>query len=215
MTKNLNDIYVGVNSQDKKRRKNDFYGTPPLVTHILCKYSDVPRTIVEPCSGRGNISVELKRQNRDVKSFDLYKYDHELIDDIQNDQDVLTLPKQDCEGLVTNPPYFKSLPQKILQKSLKEYDYTAMFVRLTFLEGMRRYSIFKEHAPSQIIFFSDRVRFSEKKTEAVDIEDQIGGMIAYMWIIFDKNKTGTKLDWILMKDEYNEWRELYDKRTNT
>jgi len=42
-------------------------------------------------------------------------------------------------------------------------------------------------------------------------------MIAYMWIVWDKRKKvdSTNLRWVLLKDEYDEWREHYDKCSNS
>jgi len=215
MSKNLRDIYTGVNKADPNRNTNDLYPTPPLATYILCKYSNVPKKIVEPCAGKGNISVELRRNGHEVRNFDAFNYEnsHDLI---CTGQDVLTLPKQEgYEGLVTNPPYFQDLPRKILEKSLRDYDYTAMFVRLTFLEGIKRHKLFKENKPSQIIFLSDRIRFiNGSDVEPIEYHEQIGGMIAYMWLIFDKKTETreTKLDWALLRDEYPEWLKHYKEK---
>ena len=212
MANNLSNIYTGVNKNDPNRNQNDLYPTPPLATYILCKYSNVPKKIVEPCAGKGNISIELERNGHDVISFDLFEYPDSLVK-INTGQDVLLLPKQEkYEGLVTNPPYFKDLPRKILEKSLVEYDYTALFLRLTFLEGIKRHNLFKANKPSQIIVLSDRIRFKNDCVgEPIEMKDQIDGMISYMWIIFDKKAEHkeTKMDWVLLRDEYNEWHENY------
>lgn len=138
MTKNLADIYVGVKRNDPNRNENDLYPTPPLATYILKKYVSLPKNIVEPCAGRGNISIELQRCGFNVASFDLNKYDPVLCK-IQTGVDVLSLPKQvGYDALVTNPPYYKDLPRLIAEKGIAEYDVTALFVRLTFLEGKKR-----------------------------------------------------------------------------
>lgn len=130
--------------------------------------------------------------------------------------DVLDLPKQSgYDGLITNPPYFKDLPRKIAEKGVAEYDYTALFVRLTFLEGIKRKKLFATHPPTSIIFLSDRVRFRPNlEGEAIEREDQIGGMIAYMWIVWDKKAKydNTKLQWVCLSEEYDEWRAIYDER---
>ena len=202
---------MGVNKKDSNRNKNDLYPTPPLATFILQKYIDLPKTIVEPCAGRGNISIELTRNGYNVRSFDLYDYSDKLCPIITG-KDVLTLEKQvGYNGLVTNPPYFKNLPEKILIKSLEDYDLTALFVRLTFLEGKRRHGIFSKNTPSDILFFSDRVKFKSDAPEAINKNEQIGGMIAYMWIVFRRNHVGpTNLRWVLLENEYDEWREHYE-----
>jgi hypothetical protein len=212
MSKSLKDIYVGVNKSDHSRNKNDLYPTPPLTTYILCKYSNVPKNVVEPCAGKGNISIELERNGHNVRSFDLFKYDNSLVN-IQTDQDAMQLPKQSgFDALVTNPPYFKDLPRKILEKGLSEYPYVALFLRITFLEGIKRHELLKTNPPTQIIILSDRVRFGNFDHEPIAREDQINGMISYAWFIWDRRENttqNTKLDWVLLRDEYDEWYHNY------
>jgi hypothetical protein len=213
MAKGLNDVYVGVNQSDANRRENDFYPTPPLVTYILHKYSKIPTKVVEPCAGRGNIAVELKRCGYDVKAFDLNEY-ADCHYPVEAGHDVMILPKvEGYDGFVTNPPYFKDLPRKIAEKAIPEYEYTAMFLRLTFLEGQKRKQLFTKHTPSDIIILSDRVKFEANLVqEPIDFENQIGGMISYMWIIWDKktDNKDTKIKWVSLKEEYEEWRKHYE-----
>lgn len=212
MAKNLTTVYSGVKKNDEDRRENDLYETPPLATYILHKYIDVPHKVVEPCAGRGNIAIELQRCGHDVLAFDLNTYPNTIFD-VQTDQDVLKLNKPEgYEAFITNPPYFKDLPRKIAEKGVNEYDFTALFVRLTFLEGVKRNKLFANNPPSDIIFLSDRIKFKPNVVgEPIEMDDQIGGMIAYMWIVFKKNHEGpTNLRWVCLKDEYAEWREKYD-----
>lgn len=209
----LTDIYVGVKKNNPNRKENDFYPTPPLATYILCKYAKPPQNIFEPCAGRGNISVELARNGHNVLSHDLNDYENSLCS-IVTSQDALTTPKQTfADGVVTNPPYHKDLPRKLAEKWIQEYDYTAMFLRLTFLEGKKRNSLFTNHAPSDIIFLSDRVKFNSNVIEPIGKKDQIGGMIAYAWFIWDKkaNHKYTRCQWALLENEYDEWKVNYDR----
>lgn len=217
MANNLTDIYVGVKKNDPNRKKNDFYPTPPLATYILCKYGKPPQNILEPCAGRGHISSELLRNGHSVKSMDLNQYDDTLTD-INTSYDAMELPKDEwAQGVVTNPPYHKDLPRKLAEKWIDEYEYVAMFLRLTFLEGKKRNKLFTSNPPSDIIFLSDRVRFDSNIREPIEKKDQIGGMIAYMWIIWDKKHPPglTKMRWAMLEDEYDEWRLQYDKCGDT
>ncbi len=214
MAKNLSDIYVGVKKDDPNRNKNDLYPTPPLATYILHKYVNLPRNILEPCAGRGNISAELIRHGYNVKSTDLYEYEPTLCN-IETGVDILKLPKQNgYDALITNPPYHKDLPRKIAEKGIVEYDLTALFVRLTFLEGKKRKDLFTSNPPSDIIILSDRIRFGTGLLEPINKQDQLGGMICYCWVVFRKNKTDgpTNLRWVLLSDEYDEWRKIYDDK---
>lgn len=212
MASSLSDIYSGVKKKDPKRRTNDFYPTPPLATYVLHKYFNLPNKIIEPCAGRGNISIELERHGYKVRSFDLNSYNNLLVPVITN-QDALTLPKQEgYNAVVTNPPYHMDLPRKIAEKYSSEYSVTAMFLRLTFLEGKKRKKLFTKHAPSDIIFISDRVKFANNIVEPIEKSDQIGGMISYAWFIWDNRtkNTNTNLQWICLEDEYEEWRKNYN-----
>jgi hypothetical protein len=221
MAKNLTDIYVGVKRDDPNRNENDLYPTPPLATYILQKYVSLPKNIVEPCAGRGNISIELQRCGFNVASFDLYQYDPTLCA-IKTGVDVLSLPKQPgYDALVTNPPYHKDLPRVIAEKGVAEYDFTALFVRLTFLEGKKRKKLFTNHPPSNIIFLSDRIRFDRPDytglLEPINKSNQLGGMIAYCWVIWNKKAEhrNTKLRWVTLEDEYDEWRSHYEQHKHS
>ena len=104
----------------------------------------------------------------------------------------------------------KNLPTKIAEKSINSYTYTAMLVRLTFLEGKARHSLFTKYPPTDIIIFSDRVRFGQFDYEPVERDEQLGGMICYAWIVWDKRKTSTSVKWVKLADLYDEWRVNYD-----
>lgn len=214
MAKTLTDIYVGVKKNSEDRNTNDLYRTPPLATYILQKYSNIPHNVVEPCAGYGNIAIELERHGHNVKCFDLNQYPEALCQ-IQTGMDVLALDKQlGYDALITNPPYHQDIPRKLVQKALTEYDYVAVLVRLTFLEGKKRKALFDKHTPTKILIFSDRIKFDNKYLEPIEKQDQIGGMIAYAWVIWDKTDKidHTVLKWVLLEDEYPEWREKYNKQ---
>jgi hypothetical protein len=213
MAINLMDVYSGVDKNDPKRHKNDLYRTPPIATYLLCKYSNPPKKIVEPCAGYGNIAVELIRNGHDVNCFDLNSYPEAMLS-IKTGQSALDIPKQsDYDGLITNPPYKNNFPKLLTEKAIAEYDYTALLLRLTFLEGTRRKKLFDKFPPSEIIFFSDRIRFDSDKVEPVEKSEQVGGMICHAWFIWKKNEsTATKLTWVSMIEEYDEWRQHYEAR---
>ncbi len=214
-SKTIFDVYSKVKKNDPDRNENDLYPTPPLATYILHKYIDLPHNIVEPTAGRGNISIELIRNGYNVQSFDLFEYDNPLCN-ITTGQDVLELQKPaGAEALITNPPYHKNLPHVIAEKGISEYNMTALFVRLTFLEGKKRKKLFTNHPPCDIIFLSDRIRFDTGLVEPIEKKDQLGGMIAYCWVVFRKDHVGpTNLRWVLLDEEYDEWRSHYDKALN-
>lgn len=219
MAKTLRDVYVGVDKTNPERHTGDFYPTPPLATFILAEKMGerMPGIIIEPCAGRGHISAELIRSGRQVVSYDLNTYDDCLVP-VHSPVDATTLGMHGhLYGIVTNPPYHKNLPHILSKKFITEYDFVAMFVRLTFLEGKRRKKLFTEHPPSDIIIFSDRVRFATMVDEPVEMKDQIGGMICYIWVVWSKDNLltkETKTHWVLAEDYYDVWRSNYESCIN-
>lgn len=219
MASNLKDIYVGVRKNKEDRSENDFYPTPPLATYVLAAIlgKDMPKRIVEPCAGRGHISIELMRNGFDVTSCDLNQYENCLVP-VTGGVDAMELPHQGAVGIVTNPPYFKDLPRKLAQKFVSEYDFVAFFVRLTYLEGKKRKKLFTDYPPSDIIFLSDRINFgptAELQSEAIEQSEQIGGMIAYAWVVWNKGKKQQNFHWALLEDYYPEWLEQYNLSDKT
>jgi len=214
MASNLRDIYVGVNRNDPNRNTNDLYRTPPIATYLLCKYSNPPKKIVEPCAGFGNIASELIRNGRDVVCYDLNEYPQAIVP-VTTGVNALDLPKVvGYDGLITNPPYKSDFPRILAEKSIADYDYTAMLLRLTFLEGVRRKALFDKQPPSQMIFFSDRIRFDSSEIEPVEKKEQIGGMVAYAWFVWANEPEWTGAKWVCMNEEYDEWRQNYETRNN-
>ncbi len=206
----LFDMYSNVKINSDNRRKNDFYPTPPLAVYTLLQNYNVPNKIIEPCAGRGHISTELIRNGHDVKSYDLNEYEDPFCK-VETGKDFLTLEKPyEYDGLITNPPYYKGLPLQMLKKAVDEYSFVAFFLRLTFLEGKSRKEFFDKYPPSSIMFLSDRVKFSENTYYPIEKQDQIGGMIAYMWLIYDKNEKYDPYKWIKVEDYYDDWRLNFD-----
>lgn len=219
MAKNLTDIYVGVNKNSVERHENDLYATPPLGTYALLKTlgSRVPQTILEPCAGRGHIAAELARSGRTIIAHDLFSYEN-LVFLVESGYDAELPLIWPADGVITNPPYYKDLPRKLVLKWIQEYDFVACFLRLTFLESKKRKKLFTEHPPSDIIICSDRISFigtTENKTEPTAKQDQIGGLIAYAWFVWDKNKPhqNTNIQWVLLEDYYDEWLDTYKRQS--
>ena len=210
----LLDTYSKVNKSDEDRRENDFYPSPPLsVYSLIKKYPDIPKRILEPCSGCGDISYELARNGFLVTSTDLHKYDNTYVN-VQSGVDYMTQPKlQGVDGVITNPPYHKDLAFRMLEKSVKDYDFTAFLLRITFLEGKRRHDFFKENPPTKVLVFSDRLGFSKDRSLDFFMNRQNKGMICYAFFIWDSNsKVKNEVDWVLASDYYQEWKDSLDEK---
>lgn len=193
----LTDAYI-IKQNSDTRKTNDFYPTAPIATLSLLKHANVPKRIWEPAAGRGHISKELIRNGHEVVSSDLYAYENSLVP-IETGVDFMEAEYKDVDGIITNPPYMKNLPQKFIEKSLKLYQFTAIFARLTFMESATRYKLFTEHPPTDILVFSQRIQCSE--VYFTPKEKQIGGMVAYAFFVWDKRLEYTnRITWIRPSD---------------
>ena len=201
---NLTSAYI-MRRNAINRKENDYYPTPPLATkYLVKKFGHVmPKNIWEPAAGRGWISRTLQDDGFNIHSSDLYSYEAPLVD-IDTGQDFLTCkaPK-DYKGIVTNPPYKDKMPQKLLERSLEEFEFTAFFLRLTFMESAGRYELFKDNPPS-VLVFSPRMNCQEEKFGTY--EGQMGGMVAYAWYVWSDKLPGGTVQWCNPKEMLNDKR---------
>jgi len=202
----LNSAYIcngASNHSEVERELNDFYATPPVATKELIKYlketyPEIDNDIIwEPACGKGHISQCLIDAGYNVMSTDLYdrgfaggKYGA--------DNDFLNVkngPYTNCH-IITNPPY--KYAQEFVEKAmeiLEDGKICCMFLKLTFLEGKKRYEMFKKYPPEKILVFSSRVNCAHSGD--FEKEPERGGAVAYAWYIWRKgNADSPVIEWI-------------------
>lgn len=107
--------------------------------------------------------------------------------------DFLAIDNQEWNGdIVTNPPYIYA--QEFIEKALSiipEGRKVAMFLKLQFLEGKGRKSLFVNHPPKTVYVSSSRIECGLNgvfKNESA---------VAYGWYVWEKGFKGpTTLKWI-------------------
>jgi len=88
--------------------KNDFVQTPSEITKVLLQNEKFEGTILEPCCGKGAISIVLIEHGYSVVSSDKNKYGYGY------EKDLLDIT--DCfDNVITNPPFTQ---QQIVKKHL-------------------------------------------------------------------------------------------------
>lgn len=161
-----------------KREKNDFYPTPRYVTELLLKSENFSSMVWEPACGAGDISLVLSANGFQVYSTDLnadkYGFGEKLnFLSIRNNKRI--------DNIITNPPF--SLATEFILKS-KELAQSkiALFLRTNFLEGEKRYKMFKDKVfPLKCIYqFTKRVAFG----------GYYSGMLSFAWFVWDKSWIG-------------------------
>ena len=102
-------------------------------------------------------------------------------------------------NIITNPPY--KYAQEFVEKSieiLQKGKLCCMLMKLTFLEGNKRYEMFKKYPPKHLLVFSNRINCA--LGGVFETTPKHGGAVAYGWYIWEKGFTGkTTIDWIKAK----------------
>ena len=158
MSKVLAGSKLAGGNPKNKRVKNDFYATDPVAVEMLMDaYQFNEGSFLEPCVGNGNIPIVIKERYPDAKltAIDLVDrgYENTII------HDFLTYETdKKFDNIITNPPY--SLGKEFVEKGmelLSDNGKMAMFMKIQFLEGIKRVDMFKKYPPKYIYVFSKRM----------------------------------------------------------
>lgn len=172
----------------KGRPEGDFYPTPDFATIELLKREKFNGSIYECACGDGAIAKLLPKENK-IYATDLYDrgYGKSGVDFIKHD-----FKGWKCNNIITNPPY--SLAQDFIEKALQvTTDKVAMLLKLQFLEGAKRYDMFKSTPFKKILVFSKRLTLSRN-----GVKQKNSGMICFAWFIWEHGYAeNPTIDWIL------------------
>lgn len=192
MAKDTLNVLGASNHSAEERSKLDYYGTDPRSTRALLAEEHFSDFIWEPAAGRHMIVDVLRNADYDVVATDIadYGFGDEQVD-------FLNCPVKNFHGdIVTNPPY--GLSTEFVIKALDVVapgQKVAMFLRLQFLEGTKRYeTLLRDNPPKTIYVFTNR--------QVCDKNDDFtkGSAVAYMWAVWEKNWRGDPtVKWISAK----------------
>lgn len=165
--------------------KGDFFETPGYVVEKLLDKEKFKGNIFEPACGTGSISKILIRRGYKVISSDV------IFRGFGEKMDFFDL-RGPVDNIITNPPY-NILNEFILHSLEITKNKVALFLRLTSLEGVKRYqTIYSKNKLRKVYVFSKRVRFYHSYYK------KYLGVITYAWFIFDMRYKGNPtLDWII------------------
>jgi len=183
---NTNSVFkiIGAsNHADHEREKRDYYATEPKAAEMLLELEQFASHILEPCCGAGHLANVLKDAGYKVECND-------IIDRGCNDttSDYLTRTEEWQGDIITNPPYSKA--QEFVEKSLSlvsDGNKVAMFLKLTFLEGKKRRTLFDEHPPRRIWVSSSRLKCAING----DFGNTGTSATAYAWYVWEKGYKGS------------------------
>ncbi|CAL7867269.1 Conjugal transfer protein [Fusobacterium necrophorum subsp. funduliforme] len=174
---------------DKNREILDFYATDRRATTELLKRETFRKVIYEPACGQGHIGKILEEWGYKVKAEDIRHRGYGNGKEV----DFFTVKENDLD-IITNPPYFCA--NEFLFHALhisKEKVKIAMLFRLAFLEGQKRYELYKECPPKRVYVFSKRLNCAKNG----DFDKYKGSAIAFAWFLWEVGYHGkTELMWI-------------------
>lgn len=178
------------NHSDGDRQEHDYYATDPYAAELLLNVEEFVGKVWEPACGEGHLSKVLIDSGLSVLSTDLIQrgYAHKQVDFLK-----VGLTNKSVH-IITNPPY--KYAHEFIDKSLSvvaEGFKVCMFLKLQFMEGKRRKSLFEATPPKVIYVSSSRIKCAKNG----DFASMQSSAVAYAWYVWEKGHTGgTTLKWI-------------------
>lgn len=178
------------NHSETEREVNDYYATPNIATELLCDLETFSHDILEPACGEGAISKILTERDYNVESMDLIDRGYGT-----GGVDFLKYNKEIAKDIISNPPY--SLAAEFVEHAMDlitDGHKVAFFLKLTFLEGEKRRTLFKKYPPKKIYVSVSRIdcaKNGEFKLDKDGNQKHSGGAVCYAWFIFEKGFSGS------------------------
>lgn len=180
------------------RANNDFYATNPISVKGLLTKENIQGDFLEPCVGEGHIINTLIKENcklNNVMTLDLINrgYPNTVADNFLTHD----FGTQKFDWIVTNPPY--KLAEEFIRKSyslLKNDGKMAFFLRIQFLESVKRYQLFKDLPLKKVYVFSKR-QTPWKNGMQTNNGKTWSSTICFAWFVWQKRYSGqSMIDWI-------------------
>ena len=185
-TGNTQSVMATLNASNHsggERADNDYYATPAKAVYGLLGVEQFSKNIWEVACGEGHISDILKKNGYNVLSTDLIWRGYG-----DGEVDFLRTNRSYDGDIVTNPPF--KYATEFVRKALETVQIgnrVAMFLRIQFLEGVKRRKLFDEQPP-KLIYVSSRTLRCAKNG---DFENATGNASTYAWFIWQRGFNGT------------------------
>lgn len=173
------------NNTSKERAERDYYATPKKAVEELLRIHPFPPLVPiwECAAGEGAISSVLEEAGLNVRSSDII--------DRTGTMEVVDFLSPEVTSwvgtIVTNPPFAKAT--EFLEKALsivEEGDEIIFFLRIQFLEGVKRRKLFETSPPKKVWVASRNLRCAKNG----DFANATGNASTYCWFVWEKGYTG-------------------------
>lgn len=177
------------NHTEKTREQYDYYATDPKAARLLLKVESF-ENILEPSCGEGHLSKVFIEAGLQTTSSDIVNRGYGAQMDFFG-------YKQWDGDIITNPPY--KYAHQFIEHALKiipDGRKVAMLLKILFLEGKKRQSLFKKSPPKTVYVSSSRI-LCAKNAEFELMRKGGGGTLAYAWFVWEKGYAGKPtIEWI-------------------
>jgi hypothetical protein len=165
----------------------DCYPTSPGATRALLSTVAVPKYIWEPCCGAGTIVTELRTAGHEVVATDIANYGIPVTCPGYFGVDFL-LERQapaHCEAIVCNPPY--RLAPQFVRHAIALVPFTAMLLRLAFLESVSRSDILEGGQLAHVLVFRKRLPMMHRHNWA---GNRASNSMCFAWFVWRRDWRG-------------------------
>lgn len=190
--KTMYSILGASNHTDSERADFDYYATDPkAIDYLLLEgKAQLSHFVWEVACGEGHLSKRLSEFGYDVKSTDLiYRGFGE------GGVDFLSVYEPFNGDIITNPPY--KYAREFIEHGLElipEGNKVFMFLKLQFLEGIKRRTLYDRKELKTVYVSRDRINCA-KNGRFQDITTRSAA--AYAWYEFQKGYNGKPtIEWI-------------------
>ena len=190
-TRSTHAVLGARNYAKEEREINDYYATEPKAAILLMELESLSHFIWECACGEGHLAKEFEKAGHVVYGTDLidrgYGYQQDFLS--------TSAPPLPVFDIVTNPPYsradeFVDHAMEIIEEGHK----VCMFLKIQFLEGIKRRKLFEKWPPKVVYVSSSRMRCAmngdfKKYSKS--------NAVCYAWYVWEKGYTGdTILRWM-------------------
>lgn len=161
---NLNASRINGGNSKHGRQESDYYPTPPDATIALLHHLSLPRgTVVwEPACGKGHMSKVIEECGYPTVSTDLRETGYG-----EGGIDFLECDPRPCDWIITNPPF--RLATGFIERCNEIRKPFALLIKSQFWNAGRRFQLFQDMRPSEILPLSWRPDFTGKGAAMMDM----------------------------------------------
>lgn len=141
----------------------------------------------------GHISEVLRKNRHFVYSFDIVQRDYKYQNGVQDFLEYFTSAANDMD-IITNPPYSHAteFAMHALDISMDGVK-VAMFLKLTFLESVKRKKLFDVYPPKKVYVFRNRIDCWPNGVKPAKMQRAV----CYAWCVWEKGFYGDPIiKWI-------------------